>query len=115
MSWVKLDDRFADHPKVLRAGGDAAWLHVTALCYAAGQLTNGFIPAGVVARLSDRKNPAALAQKLVDVGLWERAEAGYQIHDYLQWNPPADRVKAERARKAKNAADYRSRRTAQTS
>lgn len=97
MSWAKLDDRFPDHPKVVGAGGDAAWLHVCALCYAAGQLTDGFIPESVVPRLSDRRNPMRLAAKLIAVGLWEPSEGGYQIHDYLEWNPSAEMVRQKRA------------------
>ncbi|MFA5186373.1 MAG: hypothetical protein WC551_07860 [Patescibacteria group bacterium] len=31
------------------------------------------------------------------------------IHDFLDWNPTAESVKAERARKAKNTSDHRSR------
>lgn len=97
MPWAKLDDRFPDHPKVAKAGGDAAWLYVAALCYANAHLTNGTIPAAIIPRLTDRKNPIALAERLVAVGLFDRAgEDEYMIHDYLDENDDADTVLAKR-------------------
>jgi hypothetical protein len=100
MSWLKVDDGLSDHPKVIAAGGDAAWLFICGLCYVARQLTDGFIPANVLGRLSDRKNPAKLAEKLVHVGLWERTDGGFRIHNYLKHNPTADEVRRRRAEKS---------------
>mgnify|MGYP001005845871 CR=1 FL=1 len=96
MPWVKLDDQFPNHPKVLAAGGDAAWLYVAGLCYCQSLLTDGYIPAGMVPRLTDRKVPMVLAEKLVTVRLWEKAEGGYRIHDYHDLNDTSDKVKAKR-------------------
>ena len=66
MTWAKIDDQFPDHPKVVAAGGDAAWLYVAALCYCQAKLTDGHIPAGIVPRLTDRKAPMRLAATLVE-------------------------------------------------
>lgn len=96
MSWVKLDDQFPQNPKIIRAGGDAAWLYVCGLCYCAAQLTDGVIPAELVPRLSDRKQPLRLAGRLVEVGLWRKVEDGYSVNDFLDFNPPRARVLAER-------------------
>ncbi len=97
MAWVKLDDQFANHPKVTAAGGDAAWLYVAGLCYCQSQLTDGVIPEGIVARLTDRKNAAGkLAAKLVEVGLWEYIGDAYVVHDYGKHNEPAAKIKAKR-------------------
>lgn len=110
MTWVYLDDGFPDHRKVVSAGGDAAWLHVSALCYVNRNLTGGLIPAAMVPRLSDRKSPKKLATVLVNVGLWEEHERGYRIHDYEDYNQSAERqrekedaakvARSEHARKA---------------
>ncbi len=100
MSWIKMDDQFADHPKVLRVGGDAAWLYVAALCYCARYLTDGDIPSAVVARLTDRANPDGLAARLVGVGLWEQTPDGYRVHDYLDYNPAGDEQRAKRKARA---------------
>ena len=53
MSWVKIDDHFSDHPKVVQAGPEAAWLYICGLCYCAKYLTDGFIPKRQVKRLAD--------------------------------------------------------------
>jgi hypothetical protein len=53
MTWVKLDDQFPSHPKMVLAGGDAAWLHVCALCYCGQHLTDGKFPKAIVGRLEN--------------------------------------------------------------
>jgi hypothetical protein len=104
MTWVKIDDQFADHPKVLAAGPLASWLYVCSLTYSARLLTDGFIPAGQVRRLADVDNACELAAKLVEVGLWDVTEGGYRVHDYLIYNPTAETIKArqEADRQRKN-------------
>jgi len=97
MAWVKLDDGFPEHPKVEEAGGDAAWLHVCALAYCNRNLTDGFISLGVVNRLSDRRAPRKLAERLVTAGIWDATEGGWTIHDYLDFQPSKAKVDAERA------------------
>ena len=109
MSWIKLDDQFADHPKVIAAGPLASWMYVCGLTYAGRYLTDGFIPAGQVRKLADVDNATELAARLVEVGLWEPTEDGYLIHDYHDYNPRADKVRAERAANAKRQAEWRDR------
>jgi predicted kinase len=107
---VRLDDGFLDHPKVIAAGGDAMWLYVCGLVYAGRHLTDGFIADGMVGRLSDRAAARELAERLVAVGLWEHAAGGYRIHDYAEYQPTADDVRATRAANAARQATWRSRR-----
>ena len=109
MSWIKLDDQFADHPKVVAAGPLAAWLYVCGLTYCGRYLTDGWIPEGQVRKLADIDDATAQAQRLVDVGLWERVDDGYLVHDYLEYNPTGERVKAERAANARRQAEWRER------
>ena len=94
MSWLKLDDQFFDHPKVVQAGRDAAWLHIAGMLYCARYLTDGFIPQGMVRRLTDVDRPEECAHTLVAVRLWEEAQGGYLVHDYLHYNP--SRAKSEK-------------------
>lgn len=96
MAWVKIDDQFASHPKILKAGPAAAWLYVCGLTYCNRYLTDGFIPAEAVRLLTDLKNPGKEAAKLVNAGLWEIADGGYIVHDYLDWNPSAEQIRSER-------------------
>ena len=98
MSWVKLDDGFADHPKVLNAGPTAAWLYIEGLCYAARYLTDGAILDSSLGGLGQltRGRARKLADRLVEVGLWEKNGAGYSIHDYLEYNPSRAQVLDDR-------------------
>jgi hypothetical protein len=96
MTWVRIDDAFADHPKIVQAGSRAAWLDVAAMCWSSRHLTDGFIPAKQVRRLTDEPNPDELAQALVDAGLWETRPDGFLVHDYLDYNPSAKEVRAQR-------------------
>jgi hypothetical protein len=97
MSWLRIDDHFPDHPKVVAAGPLAAWLHVCGMAYAARYLTDGFIPAGQLRRLADVEEPDVLAEKLIEAGLWHRADGGYAIHDYLKYNPSAAEMRQRQA------------------
>ena len=97
MPWSKLDDSFYDHEKVVAAGTLGAGLFALALSYTARKLTDGFVPRGMIPRLvADVDDPIALADRLVEAGLFEKVEGGYQIHDYLDYNPSAAEIKQKR-------------------
>jgi len=89
VTWVRLDDGFSGHGKVLAAGPEAAWLHVEGLCYCAQQKTDGMIPDAALAHLTQFSKPKAvkLAARLVEVGLWELNGTGWMVHDFLEYNP----------------------------
>ncbi len=108
MSWAKLDDRANEHPKQLAAGGEACWLWACGLMYANRQRERtGYIPEAVVPMLYPAKNVKRLASKLVDVGLWEKAKGGYQVHDFQEWNKSKDQVDAEREATRNRVAEHR--------
>lgn len=94
--WSKLDDGFPDHPKVVEAGPLASWLYVCGLCYCNRYLTDGFIPVGQVRRLADVADALMLADRLVEVGLWEEVEGGFAIHDFHDLNMTAEEAKERR-------------------
>jgi len=100
MAWVRFDDTFPEHPKVLKVGGDAAWLHVCALAYCNRLETDGVIPTGVVGRLSDRKDAKRLAAKLVSEGLWDVHPEGWEIHDYHDFQPSKAELEQRREARA---------------
>jgi len=95
MSWVKLDDGFPDHLKVIGLSDKAFRQHTSALCWAARNLTDGFIPTAALASLRGSKRSAG---ELVDADLWDLCEepAGWMIHDFLEFNPSAETVKRKR-------------------
>ncbi len=109
MSWVKLDDQFADHPKVLSAGPVAAWLWVCGLAYCARYLTDGLIPTSALKKLADVEDPQSLAAKLVEVGLWDEAEGGWMVHDYHEWQPTGEEVREKRKKSLERMAKWRDR------
>ncbi|MFD6375396.1 hypothetical protein [Streptomyces sp. KR2] len=104
-----MDDRFPSHRKVALLGDRAFRLHVSAICWCAENLTDG--------RISDRELPLvakvrgvkATAQALVDAGLWDRLGDGWQIHDYLDYNPSREQVLAERKKNAERQERFRRR------
>lgn len=112
MSWVRVDDKFPDHPKVIAAGPLAKALYVDALCYCNRMLTDGFIPERKARIFADDYADFSkddLCQRLVDVQLWELCDGGYRVHGYLEYQPSAEKVKAEQAANAKRQADWRER------
>lgn len=91
MAWVRMDDQFADHPKVVGLSDAAFRLHITGICYAARQETDGVIPRA--AAFVNRKR----AMELVGAGVWHEHTAGYLIHDFLDYNPSAASLREKRA------------------
>lgn len=116
MPWVRLDEEFPDHPKVVTAGPLAGWLHVCALAYCNRHLTDGFIPRAQVGRLVNFAgiinldedpgpcdvrdmpdvSPYELADRLVSLGVWERRQGGFAIHDFLDYQPSRAEIEAQR-------------------
>jgi DnaD/phage-associated family protein len=113
MSWIKLDDQWLDHPKIVAAGRDARDMWLASITYCAKHLTDGFfhpnlLPALAVMAGVDVANCQNFARVLLDVGLWDRTEAGYCVHDYLDYNPSkeqADATKLARSEAGKRGAD----------
>ena len=95
MTWTKLDENFDQHPKVVAAGLLAELMHIHALIYCNRHLTDGFVSEFVIGRLLDRDeltqlsndSPKAFAGLLVEIGLWDEVPGGYQIHDFLEYQP----------------------------
>lgn len=100
MSWVRTDDGEAHDPKMLAVSLGAYGLNHAAKGYASRHMTDGFIPRQALPALhpsSPRNLVMRCAQELVKAGLWEQREDGWQIQDYLQFNPPRAQVLEQRA------------------
>ena len=107
MTWVKLDDGYILHRKVAKLGPDGVTLHVALLCYSAQHLTDGFIPKEdlKVAWPWGRLDLSKAVRTLISAGLVEETKGGYQVHDYLEWQPSRAEVIAKREKeRAKKAA-----------
>jgi len=111
MAWVLLDDNFPNHPKAVQAGPVAAYLFVCGLCYCRRYHTGGFIPAKAIPLLGVTSNPKRMVQALVEVGLWDVAEGGWNVHDYSGFY--ADEVdKQQKEQERREATDERRNRSA---
>lgn len=97
MPWIRFEDNFPEHPKVLEVGPRAAWLHVRAIAYCARQLTDGDVTPAVARMLGGRKS---LTDALVKAKLWDRKGEGFTIHDYLHYQPSRAAVEEQRKVKA---------------
>jgi hypothetical protein len=112
MSWVRLDDGFADHPKVSELDDRAFRIHIWALWYSARHLTDGFIAHEALAGcpLVSRRYTLDRAQaSLIGARLWKRRKRGIQIRDFLEFNPSRAQVLDKRQQNADRQARYRER------
>lgn len=92
MPWFKIDDNLAFHHKVVAAGNAAMGLWARAGSWCAQNLTDGFVPDHMLARLG---TPSQV-EKLVRVGLWNRVEGGIEFHQWANRQPLRTQIEAER-------------------
>lgn len=123
MSWVRLDDKTFVNPKLGAVSDGAFRLYINALCYAAMNETDGFVPETAIAQLlpaaaATASRPRALAtaaQSLVDAGCWHPAERattqGWEIHDFLEYNPSHADKEQDRAAARQRMAGRRNQRS----
>ena len=98
-----LDDDWDNDPRVSRAGTAAFGLYTRCGMWAARHLTDGFVPTEIATTYGSREWVA----KLVDVGLWQTLEHGFQMPDYLIRNPTAEKERARRERNAERQRRWR--------
>ena len=96
MGWSKFGDEFALHRKV-RPLSDAAFrLHVTAIIHATRDSTNGAVDAEFIRDLPRVRGTKKIIAELVNSGVWDEVEGGWEIHDYLDYNFSADQAERHR-------------------
>jgi hypothetical protein len=108
MPWLRLDDGMGEHRKVrrsMKSSRAAVALHTFGLLHCAKYLTDGFVEEEYVrdvcddARMGARERTTAL-RVLEENDLWGRVDGGWQIHDFLDYNPSRDDVESHRKREA---------------
>lgn len=127
MAWVRIDDEFYHHPKVVKAGPLGIAMQVSALCYCNKYLTDGFIPISAIPNLlnldgigmrmwsnetfggGEDAEWKLIVDDLVSAGMWEECIGGYKIHDYLDYQPSRSQVIAEREAIMKRQERWRKR------
>ena len=104
MAWAKIDDKFPEHEKVVGLSNAAFRLHVSAICYASRNETDGRISQAAAKALH---GVASRTGELVEAGLWERNGVGWKIHDFLQYNPSHEQLEKKRAEARERIAKAR--------
>lgn len=108
MTWAKIDDQFHSHRKAKRAWRAhprALGLHMLAVSYCAGHLTDGLVDDEFVEeKMPNAKERKQTTDALVKVGLWHREPDGWRIHDWLDYNPSRDVVLDRRRRDSERKA-----------
>jgi hypothetical protein len=101
VTWSKLDDGLWSHPKVVAAGNEAAGVYCRSLSYCGCHETDGHVPQEVAKFIGRQR----AFERLIEVKLMERNGTGYQIPDFLQFNPSHALLEAKRARDRARKAD----------
>ena len=130
MAWVKLDDRFAQHPKVVAAGPLAMAMQVAALGYCNRELTDGFVPRAIAKTLLDFEverdgklyrlgyscgmagedvEASWVIDSLIATGMWEEVPGGYRIHDFHDYQPSREQALREREQTKQRVRAWRAR------
>jgi hypothetical protein len=96
MTWIRLDDQFIDHPKILAISDEAFRAYVSGLCYASRYLTDGLLPNAALSKICSKR-----ARKvLTEAQLWHDHEEGIMINDFLEYNPSKEDTERKRAQAA---------------
>lgn len=108
LNWVRVDANLHSNHKTLallgeRGGDHALCVYIFGLGYSGSQGTAGFIPSTALGLFHGKPRDASL---LVDVGMWDSLTGGWDVHDWLEYQP-TDEESRVRSEKAKKAADAR--------
>lgn len=101
MPWVRFDDTFPINRKVGGLSDAAFRLHAEAIFWCARELTDGRIAKDELKQVSGIARPDRHVAELVRRGLWVETDQGWEIHDYLKYQPAKAKVIADREAKAK--------------
>lgn len=108
MPWFRVDDQLDANKKVksiprrTRAKALGLWVQAGAWC--ARELTDGHVPKYM---LEDFAVTPAVAQALVDAGMWEKVNDGWNFVNWGEFNPSSTDVRAQRAAARKRQAEFR--------
>ena len=100
MAWVRIDDTWLNHPKVMQARATGGWsalgVWVGALTWANQQRSDGHVPTSWVALNSAQAD----ADVLVEAGLWVAVDDGFVFHDYSDYQPTRAEIEAKTEQRA---------------
>lgn len=100
MAWARFDDRFHGNPKVLgvwHTCPEAIGLYVMSVTYCSQQETDGEVPDWFIQTLvASKAQRSKLTGALENAGLFSPTPAGFEINDYLDFNPSKAQLEAKR-------------------
>lgn len=112
MGWLKVDDKLPRNPKILAGDVETAWYYLCALTHCAEQLTDGYIADAAVPVIAPHiTDPRDVAERCAQLEMFSRVDGGYQVPDYLDFNPSRAKVLADRAADRERQARKRSKDT----
>ena len=93
-TFVRIDDGYPEHPKVLPLSNAAFRAHVELICWCSRQdgRTNGSVPRTVLRKLYR----GSVIRELVEAGLLDEDGDDCAVHDYLDFNRSGEEVAAFR-------------------
>jgi len=119
MSWFRVDDTFAEHPKLEaledrpREWAEAMALWMAAGCYCSRHQTDGAVPASRLMRLTPMK-PAAVkraAKNLVEIGLWLNGNGPksdrFLFKDWSDYNATREEIRSKREQKSERQSRWK--------
>lgn len=109
MGWAKLDDLYPWHRKVRRLTDAAFRLHTTAIAMCARDETDGLVTLEDIGEMPSIKRPERSIEQLLAHGLWEVVDGGWEVHDFLEYNPSHEQKVRDRARAAERQRARRER------
>jgi len=113
MTWVKLDDQFFVHRKIIGLSKDAKLFFIAATAHSSASLLDGVLPPAVIrVVLAITDTDKVCVEELINAGLLERDGDSLIIHDYLEYNPSAANVIADREAAKERAQKNRQNRKA---
>ena len=101
MAWLRIDDGFPEHRKVLALKRSQRWTWMELLAYSARQNNGGFVPKSISDVL--RHVTPTFLKNAENAGLLDPVENGYKVHDWDVYNPkdPTNAVRQQRYRNAR--------------
>lgn len=93
MSWLRIDDGFARHPKVTALTLKQRWIWMDLLCYCARYDTDGYLPENITEHISGCT--VKYLARCSELGLIDVVGGALQVHDWKTY-APKDPTGAER-------------------
>lgn len=106
MTWTRIGDGFNGEPILQSLSRDARLLHVEALVWCNQQLTDGVVPRGMLARISDSPTIDESLDELLASGLWtldaEQVQVDWSDQELAQDVRRRQQARAEKQRRDRN-------------